>query len=1011
MRFQTKMIEDIKQKIHDLVHKYEQDRDFYRTSKFNEMEVRNQFLDPLFEIFGWDIRNSSGKNTNEREVLLEESLKANAATHSKKPDYTFRLYGERKFFLEAKKPCVHIDEVDDPAKQVRRYGFTAGLKISVLSNFEDMFIYDTSNPVEDNDNFAKARIVSYHYTDYEDAAEQLLDYLGKESVYSGNFEKEWQDITRNVEHKTIDKLFLEQINAWRLMLGKQIYSIKSDIDIDFLGDIVQSYINKILFLRVCEDRNIETYQVLLHIADHDNYAGLIAKFREADNKYNSGLFGELLSEDIIGNISSSFWTIIRQLYYPESPYSFTVLSSDILGRIYEIFLAQKLDIKDGELVIVDKPENIERDIVTTPNYVVREILRQTAVEILEGKNAAQVNDLKCADIACGSGAFLLELYQLLYDNLVDYYLANDNSKLIQTNVSSYKLPYVTKRNLLTNCIYGFDKDYNAVEACKFGLLLKLLEDEDVNTLSEFHPILPDMDKNVFYGNSLLGPNDVSAELSEEINPFDFELRRFDLIIGNPPYMKTEDIKKFTPNEKKLYEKNNRYISAHKQYDKYFLFVERAVDLLKEDGYLGYIIPSKFMKVGAASKLRKFIIDNKHLKAITSFGAHQVFEDKSNYTCIMILQKKEHDEFKYSEVHDFTAWSVRSERAYTFCNRDTSLLSDNTWVLCTDEHKYLFDIVTRNTKPLGEIVGDEYIFNGIQTSANKVYVFVPLAHDKTTYTFTAFNGKSYQIEKAVTKPYFKTVQGVDALNTYRTFTPNARVVFPYERDTKGHLSLIPLTTIQCKYPLFYKFLIDAKAELIKPSRDIQPKPVTTNEWYRYGRHQSLEACEIEEKIIVGVLAQSDKYAIDKQGTLVSSGGTAGYCLISLPSDSKYSIYYIQAILGSIQGEWLASLYGEIFRGGYIARGTKVLKQVPIRIIDFDNPTEADKHNDIVEKQKKLIEIGDKITGASGNRRKLIPLQRQFDALKLEQQRAINDLYGMTTQEVTQIPLIKDIYAAN
>lgn len=81
---------------------------------------------------------------------------------------------------------MHIDEVDDPAKQVRRYGFTAGLKISVLSNFEDMFIYDTSNPVEDNDNFAKARIVSYHYTDYEDAAEQLLDYLGKESVYSGN---------------------------------------------------------------------------------------------------------------------------------------------------------------------------------------------------------------------------------------------------------------------------------------------------------------------------------------------------------------------------------------------------------------------------------------------------------------------------------------------------------------------------------------------------------------------------------------------------------------------------------------------------------------------------------------------------------------------------------------------------------------------------------------------------------------------------------------------------------
>lgn len=102
------MIEQIKNKIHQLVQKYEHERDYYRTSRFNETQVRNEFLDPLFEILGWDIRNISGKNTNEREVLLEESLKADASTHSKKPDYTFRLYGERKFFLEAKKPCVDI---------------------------------------------------------------------------------------------------------------------------------------------------------------------------------------------------------------------------------------------------------------------------------------------------------------------------------------------------------------------------------------------------------------------------------------------------------------------------------------------------------------------------------------------------------------------------------------------------------------------------------------------------------------------------------------------------------------------------------------------------------------------------------------------------------------------------------------------------------------------------------------------------------------------------------------
>ncbi|WP_044265343.1 Eco57I restriction-modification methylase domain-containing protein [Bacteroides timonensis] len=1004
-------IQEIKNTIHALVEKYESNRNFYRTPKFNETQVRNEFLDPLFEVLGWDIRNMSGKKTNEREVLLEESLKADAATHSKKPDYTFRLFGERKFFLEAKKPCVDISTDDNPAKQVRRYGYTANLKISVLSNFEDLYIYDTSYKVEDGDTLAKARIKAYHYTDYENVAEELLELVGKESVYTGHFEEVWDDIELNVVHQSVDSLFLEQINQWRLMLGQQILSYDPDLEIDYLGDIVQSYINKILFLRVCEDRNIETYQRLLTIADHNSHKELVVKFKEADNKYNSGLFEELISEDVIGNISSSFWMIIRQLYFPESPYSFTVLSSDILGRIYEIFLAEKLAAVDGELKIVKKPENAERDIVTTPNFVVREILHQTAAEIIQGKTANEINNLKCADIACGSGAFLLELYQLLYDSLVDYYFENDRSKLVQTSIDTYKLPYEVKRNLLVNCIYGVDKDFNAVEACKFGLLLKLLEGEDVNSLSSFHPILPDLSNNIFYGNSLLSTADVPADDALEINPFDFGDRTFDLIVGNPPYMKTEDIKAFTPKEKSLYEKGNRYTSAYKQYDKYFLFIERALNLLKPDGYLGYIVPSKFMKVGAAKELRNLIANNAYLKTMISFGAHQVFADKSTYTCIIVLEKNKHENFKYSEVSDFIGWRVRNVNAYKFCDRPSVTINADTWILCTDEHLPLLNAVTAHTKSLGDIVGDDYIFNGIQTSANKIYVFVPISETRTTYTFKAFDGNEYEVEKAVTKPYFKTAQGADAMSTYRTFKPNARVFFPYKKDNDGHLQLIPLTIIQRRYPLFYTFLMAAKPELNKASRDIQPKPTTADEWYRYGRHQSLEACEVEEKMIVGVLAQTDKYAIDNNGTLVSSGGTAGYCLVSVPSDSQYSIYYIQAILGSIQGEWLASLYGEIFRGGYIARGTKVLKQIPIREIDFTDQNERNVHDDIADRQKRLIELGDKISKAAKNRRSLIPLQRQFDLLKHEQQNVINMLYGMTNDEVSLIPKIKELYAAD
>lgn len=998
-----------KDTLHELVRKYEQHRDYYLTPRFNETMLRSEFLDPLFELFGWDIKNTAGKRTSEREVILEEPLKQNASTHSKKPDYTFRLFGERKFFVEAKKPCVKIEAEDEPAKQVRRYGYSAGLKVSVLSNFEYLFIYDTTYPVKDGDSRTVALIKSYHYKNYESAFEEISHYLGKDSVYTGAFDEVWKDIESNVSHQSIDDLFLAQINEWRLLLGEQILLASPDIELSELGDIVQSYINKILFLRVCEDRNIETYQRLLQIAEKDDGVDLINKFKEADRKYNSGLFAERLSSDIVCNIKSSFWTIIRQLYYPESPYSFSVLSSDILGRIYEIFIAQRLAIVNGNLTIVNKPENEERDIVTTPTFIIQEILSRTIGEQIEGKSLTQLCDIQFADIACGSGAFLLQLYQFLQDSLIDYLLNNARQELIQTSVDTYKLPFETKRRLLTQCIFGVDKDFNAVESCKFGLLLKLLEGEDVDSLASFHPVLPPLDENIFFGNSLLSSSDVPESETETVNPFDFAGRQFDYIVGNPPYMKTEDIKNLTPAEHKLYP--TKFKSAYKQYDKYFLFIERALQLLKEDGKLGYIVPSKFMKVGAAQELRKIIVDGGYLQSLMSFGAFQVFSDKSTYTCILVLNKKKNTSFRFSEVENFKAWRVRDSKAVSVSERPASCIGKDTWVLCSDEHQALFDAIWLKSVPLVDVVGEDCIFNGIQTSANKIYIFVPTREDKKYYYFLGPNKQVYQIEKSVTKPYFQTVQGEDNLTSFRSFEPNARVIFPYYKTKTGSLALLKLKTIEKRCPELYKYLTDFKEVLANPRRDIKPVPVKKDEWYRYGRQQSLEACEVKEKMVVGVLSQADKYAIDTNGTFVTSGGTAGYCMVRVPEEKPYSIYYIQAVLGSIQGEWMASLYGEIFRGGYIARGTKVLKQLPIRVIDFTNENEVALHDAIVERQKRLIVLGDKISKAKSNPRKLTPLSRQFDTLKAEQQNAINALYGMTGDDVKKIPLIKELYAAD
>lgn len=990
--------------IKDLVEKYSSNREAYLKAEYNETQLRNDFLDPLFEILGWDIKNSMGKPTFEREVLVEEGLKADASSNTKKPDYTFRLFSERKFFLEAKKPNVNIQRDNESARQVRRYGFTAKLKISVLSNFEYLAIYDCSKKVDRDDTVTNSRINLYHYTEYESALEDIKKQLSKQSVYSGDFDDTWKEIEEQLRLSSVDDLFLAHINEWRVLLGKEIYSHKPELGIQELNDIVQSYINSIIFLRVCEDRNLETYKTLLNFAENNDFASLIKKFKEADKKYNAGLFNQPLKDKVISDSSSAFWEIIKDLYFPESTYSFSVFASDILGNIYEIFLGEQLIVENGIVSLKKKPENVDRDIVTTPTFIIQDILRQTVATYCKTRSDKEILNSSFADIACGSGAFLLETYQLLQDILVDYYLANDQTKLIQTSITTFKLPFELKKKVLENCIFGVDKDYNAVQACKFGLLLKLLENEENATITL--PALPSLDRNIQFGNSLIESSETNKKNQDIINPFDFKKTQYDVIVGNPPYMATEHIKKFTPLELPIYK--SKYDSSYKQFDKYFLFIERGLELLKEGGYFGYIVPSKFAKVGAGKKLRELLVEKKALQQIISFGSNQVFQHKTTYTCLLILKKAKLEKVQYLEVNSLKKWKIRDIGSEQFDEFKINSLDSDGWVLYPSVLKPIYKSIISQSKPLEELIGSDNIFNGIQTSANNVYIHSIEKEDKDYLHFIK-DGVKWKVEKTLTRPYFKTSSGDGNLYTYRPFSPNSFVIYPYVKTKKG-IEFVEIDDLKAKYPKTYKFLNHYKGKLNDKKRDIKPIPETKNEWYRYGRHQSLDKCDVPAKIIVGVLSQGNKYAIDYFGTLISSGGTAGYCMITLPDNFPYSIYYIQALLNSKYLEWFSALIGEVFRGGYIARGTKVLKKIPIRVIDFSTKSDKSLHDKIAKNQKELIVIQGKIDKNTDNKRALIPLQRQFDNIKTELDDTLKVLFNLGDAD-NSIPLISEIYGTN
>ena len=995
--------------INKLIEKYKKYRSNYLSPTYNETQLRSDFLDPLFELLGWDIKNTQGKSTNEREVILEESLKADVSENAKKPDYTFRLFSERKFFLEAKRPNVDIQINDATAKQIRRYGFTAKLKISVLSNFEHLIIYDCSVKVEENDNYNRARIKIYHFTEYIKKFEELKQYLGKKSVYTGKFDKIWKNIEEQIKLFSVDDLFLAQINDWRKLLGSEIYKHSPEITEELLNDYVQSYLNRILFLRVCEDRNLEQYQTLLNFANDEDFEALIEKFSDADRKYNSGLFDQYLSEKIIENISSVFWSIIKQLYYPESPYSFSVFSSDLLGNIYEIFLSEKIVIKDGIVTLEKKPENVDKDIVTTPTFIINDILRQTLTPFCKNKNNKQILEIKVADIACGSGAFLLEAFQFLNDILIDFYLDNDPTQLIRTTINSYKLPFKFKKAILLKCIYGIDKDYNAVEATKFGLLLKLLEGEDNTSIDGKSPILPDLINNIHFGNSLIDSYDVESSGGAErnrINPFDFGTIKYDVIVGNPPYMKSKDMKNIIALEYPLYK--NNFKTAYKQYDKYFLFIEKALTLLNEDGYLGYIVPNKFTRVGAGKNLRKLLSGSGYVKRIISFGANQIFESKTTYTCLLILYKSSNEYCEYYEVKDLSAWKIRNVNNNDYEKTPISSLDDDVWILVPSYLKQAYDKINEQAIVLEELIGADNIYNGIQTSANDIYV-ITAKKEIVKYVYFDKDGVEWKIEKKLTRPYFQTSSGDNSLYTYRPFKPNATVIYPYKRTAAG-IEFIYIKELKATYPFAYKYFRHYKSKLADPERDIKPSPKTSNEWYRYGRHQSLDKCDVPKKIIVGVLSVGNKYAIDYYRTLISSGGTAGYCMIVLPDDCQYSIYYVQALLNSKYFEWYSALIGEVFRGGYIARGTKVLKKLPIRKIDFYNKKDKILHDNIAEIQKMLIQTQSDIDKKQGDKRSLIKLNRQFNILNKSIDAKLKKLYDLGDDDRI-IPLIKDLYEAN
>ncbi len=1024
---EQEIVQGLVQRFRENYHEYTR-----ANSDYNETLLRIDFLNPFLAALGWDVENKKQAPQHLREVVHEDTVQVDDTDEkslNKKPDYAFRVGHERKFFLEAKKPSVAIATNDRAAFQVRRYGWSAQMPISILSNFDKLIIYNCSQRPSSKDKAAAWQRKVYSYTEYVEKFDEIYAQISREAVFSGEFDRQFGIEAKQTGTEPFDKYFLNQIERWRKSLAEEFLASNPRLSQDDINSLVQRLINRIIFLRVCEDRELEKYESLKEV---QTYQDLKALFMKADKRYNSGLF-DFVDDALSLNIeleSNILVNIFKELYFPESPYTFAVVETDVISEIYEIFLGNVIELTNSRQIrITLKPEVVKSiGAVATPRYIVDNIVQRTLEPLCKGKSPADLSKLRIADIACGSGTFLLVAYQYLLNYHLEWYLSDGPDKhpleIYEGRGGSWYLSLAEKRRILLNSIYGVDLDLQAVEVTQFSLSMKILENETVASIKAYLDsykigALPPLTDNIQWGNSLVDSTyeqfdediSIQAEKFARLNLFDWDQAfpkimaegGFDLIIGNPPYIRIQNMVKYSPDEVQYYKSNlSPYTTAKSNnFDKYFLFLEKGLNLLKQSGILGYIVPNKFFKTKAGKTLRRLIASNKYLSEIVDFGVQQVFAGQTiTYTCILILKKEGSSEVGIELVTDLQRWRHGEVQQSFSYNADR--FSELPWRLLPPELDAFFTRL-ESANPLR--LADSYdIFVGLQTSNDEIYIFFPEHVDENSVAFRDRKGRLWTIERDIVRPcLYKTT-----IPAFATLKANACIIFPYHIEVitleNGKTRKVPVLYTQDEmkslFPACWQYLNTYKDDLEVRNVD-QYTPET---WYRYGRSQSLTKFDGQPKLIWYTLSQAPRYAYDKHNILFTGGGNGPYYALRANSEETYSLFYVQAILHNPVFETLIHSGSVSFRGDYSSRSKQYIENIPLRAIRSDNAEDQEIYKRIVQLVQRLIILTD--TSAQAQLPyKRIPLERQKKLLRKQINELVYKLYQINESDLRLVETFK------
>ena len=663
--------------LHGLVTRFQNDFAYFQSDQYDEAMARLQFIDPFFASLGWDMENRD-RPAHECEVIIER--RTDIEGRHRRADYVFRIGGMDKLVCDAKKPGEQLQHY---AFQIQRYTYSLGLYLGLLTDFENLQIYVVGAKPDPHRPFDVVRV--YRFQEYEKHAKELWDLFARDNIANGSIDKFIVALPKTAARRAkqgwlikpdrtriVDDDFLAYLDEARSDLAKTLVASNPHFDWGDTGlnEAVQRILDRILFIRICEDRDIDTFRPLARLAGDwraggsqagQLYPALVGLFRKLAPQFNGGLFGKPedkphFSESLKLD-DAKLADFIEEISADDSSYLFSTIPVEILGAVYERFLGKVIRVTPGGTVKVELKPEVRKagGVYYTPRYIVNYIVEQTVGKLLDGKSPKEVRPLKILDPACGSGSFLIRAFERICEHHAEWYHDHPDQQkpavCYKDEAGLLRLTTGLKREILRNNIFGVDIDPQAVEVTQLSLYLKILEHETRNSLNSQRQLfpgetfLPDLSANIVCGNSVVGTDiedgklfKLTEEEQRKLRPMDFAVEfsqilppGFDAVIGNPPWGSF-----FTPSEKQYLV--SHYSNHRGEPESHLFFMERGCQLLNEGGVLGYITPNAWFSVLNSQETRQFLLMTTRFEEICELSKY-IFVDAPDIVPALVFLGK------------------------------------------------------------------------------------------------------------------------------------------------------------------------------------------------------------------------------------------------------------------------------------------------------------------------------------------------------------------------------------